>query len=274
MDVTEREPDSPRSDDILRLENISFGYPDGGAVLDEISLGLSAGSVVGLVGPSGCGKSTFLGIVAGLLKPDSGALSWNSQNLQSDRHRLSLMFQADTLLPWLNVENNVGLHYRLTANRTSRVEQKRRVSELIKLAHLTGSEKRYPYQLSGGMRRRVAFLASVAPKPQVLLLDEPFSSLDEPTRISIHEDVFKVIKRDKISTLLITHDLAEAISLSDQVIVLTNRPARVFTSFSIPFGEERNMFELRDDPKFLSLYGEIWEQLAYQIKAGQSLESP
>jgi len=140
----------------------------------------------------------------------------------------------------------------------------------VKLAGLGGAERKFPYQLSGGMRRRTAFLASVAPHPRTLLLDEPFSALDEPTRIGIHQDIFNIVKREGITVLLITHDLGEAISLSDQVLVLTSQPASVFSRFDIPFGDERNFLELRENPRFLDLYGHVWEQLAVQIQRSRA----
>jgi NitT/TauT family transport system ATP-binding protein len=258
--------DSPTTSPLLTLDHLSFGYEPGSLVLNDISVEVDAGSVVGVVGPSGCGKSTLLSIVAGLLPPSSGSVRWAPPAGDSGRHPLSMMFQTDTLLPWLTVEQNVGLHFRLTKHVQSKSERSERVANLIALAGLTGSEDKYPYQLSGGMRRRTAFLAAVAPRPRTLLLDEPFSSLDEPTRIAIHQDIHQVIKRDKISTLLITHDLAEAISLSDEVIVLTARPTQVYERFHIPFGTERDMLALRKDPLFLSIYGQLWEKLAIQIQ--------
>jgi NitT/TauT family transport system ATP-binding protein len=258
--VSEEEP-------LADVKDLRYAYEDGSPVLDGIDFRLKTGTVTGVVGPSGCGKSTLLSILAGLSEPTGGSVSW-APGVMTDRHPTSMMFQNDTLLPWLTVRQNVGLHYRLSAkrNRPSPAEQRDRIESLITLAGLTGAEDRFPYQLSGGMRRRTAFLAAVTPRPRTLLLDEPFSALDEPTRIAIHQDVHDVIKQQRITTLLITHDLAEAISLSDQVLVLTARPASVFRSFDIPFGEKRTMLELRDDPTFLALYGEIWEHLATQIQ--------
>jgi len=255
---------------LVAMKDLSFSYADGQPVLDEINLRIEVGTIVGVVGPSGCGKSTLLSILAGIVQPTAGDVAWAPEQ-RTDRHPISMMFQGDTLLPWLTVKQNVGLHYRLVdrKRRPSPIEQRERVESLIRLAGLTGAEERYPYQLSGGMRRRTSFLAAVTPKPRTLLLDEPFSALDEPTRIAIHQDVHDVIKQQGITTLLITHDLAEAISLSDRVIVMTARPASVFKTFDIPFGSKRKMLELREDPEFLRLYGEIWEQLATQIQRSQ-----
>ncbi len=264
--VTAAEVSSPAVKPLLEVDNVSFAYPSGGTVLQGMSIAVPPGSITGVVGPSGCGKSTLLALLAGMLVPVQGRIAWSPDNTQPARHPLTMMFQKDTLLPWLTVEDNIGLHFRVARSSLAKAQQKERIAELIHLAGLDGAQRKYPYQLSGGMRRRTAFLASVAPHPRTLLLDEPFSALDEPTRIGIHQDIFKIVKREGITVLLITHDLGEAISLSDQVLVLTPQPAAVFRRFDIPFGAERNFLELRENPLFLELYGHVWEQLAVQIQ--------
>lgn len=255
---------------LLNVDKVSFAYPGGTQVLDNMSIAVPPGSITGVVGPSGCGKSTLLALLAGLLQPGSGRIAWSRDEAQPARHPLTMMFQKDTLLPWLTVEDNIGLHFRVSNSRLGKSEQKARIAELVHLAGLDGAERKFPYQLSGGMRRRTAFLASVAPHPRTLLLDEPFSALDEPTRIGIHQDIFNIVKREGITVLLITHDLGEAISLSDQVMVLTSQPATVFKRFDIPFGAERNFLGMREHPGFLELYGQVWEQLAVQIQRSRS----
>ncbi len=255
--------------DLLHLDKVSFSYAADAPVLDEITLGVPPGAVVSVVGPSGCGKSTLLSLVANLEHATSGTITWAPDQSAEPQHPLTMMFQKDTLLPWLTVEDNIGLHFRYRPGRLSKAERHERVAGLVKLAGLGGAERKYPYQLSGGMRRRTAFLTAVAPRPRMLLLDEPFSALDEPTRIAIHQDVFEILRSQNITVVLITHDLGEAISLSDRVVVLSSRPARAVREFEIPFGDERNMMELRENEAFLRLYGEIWESLAREIRAGQ-----
>ena len=251
---------------ILQIQDLAFRYEDGPPVLDGIDLNIDPGTIIGIVGPSGCGKSTLLSLIAGITQSTGGTIEWAID--AGSRHPISMMFQADTLLPWMTVNDNVGLHYKLIArkDRPTKAKQHQRTESLIKLAGLAGSEEKYPYQLSGGMRRRTAFLAAVTPGPRTLLLDEPFSSLDEPTRISIHQDAYDVLRREQVTTILITHDLAEALSLCDRVIVMTARPAKVFKTFDVPFGMDRQMLPLRKEPEFLKLYGEVWEQLASQIQ--------
>ena len=256
---------------MLDVADVTFAYPNGATVLDRLKIAIPEGSITGVVGPSGCGKSTLLALVAGLLAPGSGKVTWSAETVDPPRHPLTMMFQKDTLLPWLTVEDNIGLHFRVSKSSLSKEQQRARVADLVRLAGLVGAERKFPYQLSGGMRRRTAFLTSVAPHPRTLLLDEPFSALDEPTRIGIHQDIFDIVKREGITVLLITHDLGEAISLSDQVLVLTAQPATVFRRFEIPFGPSRDFLSLREDPKFLELYGEVWEQLAVQIQRSRKM---
>lgn len=253
---------------LVALNEIGFRYRTGRPVIEALSLAVREGSVTSVVGPSGCGKTTLLAVLAGLLRPTTGSVVWSRDDSSVERHPLSMMFQKDTLLPWCTVEQNIALHFRLSGRRLRLQRQLRRkkIAELIELANLGGSEKLYPYQLSGGMRRRVAFLAAVAPQPRVLLLDEPFSSLDEPTRVEIHQDIFGIVKRYGIGTVLVTHDLGEAISLSDEVVILSARPATVVGTHTIDFGDDRNMLELREDEKFLSLYPVLWHELKAQIR--------
>lgn len=263
------------SQPIVAISDLAYRYEGNGVMaLRDFSLDVARGSSVAVVGPSGCGKSTLLSLLAGLRTPSSGRLDW-SADPDAGRHRLTMLFQQDTLLPWATVEQNVGLAFRFNRSRQSsesRAETEARIQELIVLAGLEGFEKAYPYQLSGGMRRRVAFLAAIAPLPQTLLLDEPFSSLDEPTRLSLHDMVGKMIRRFDITVVLVTHDLAESLSLCDEVVVVSRRPGRVVAQFQVPFGSERDIYHLRSTPEFLRLYGEIWDVLSDQIGLQNALE--
>jgi NitT/TauT family transport system ATP-binding protein len=260
---------------LVELRDVCFAYPQGLEVLGGISLPIAAGSIVGVVGPSGCGKSTLLSLIAGLSEPTSGRVE-RKRLAESSRHPISMVFQKDTLLPWLTAAENVRFFARFRKHHAKRRfgrdrdasrDLDQRAGELLRMAHLDDQSHDYPYQLSGGMRRRLAFLAAVAASPQVLLLDEPFSSVDEPTRIGIHQDVFRIARMLGITTVLVTHDLAEAISLCDEVVILTKKPARIAQVKRIPFGDDRQMLELREKPEFLELYGELWHELRAQIVA-------
>jgi len=251
------------------LRDLTFSYR-GVTALDKLSFQIPRGRHVGIVGPSGCGKSTLLRILANLLTPAAGSVVWSQQ--PDVDHPLTMVFQEDTLLPWLTVEENVGLYFRFHRRNRSVVRQ--RTDEMLRLVGLEDFARAYPYQLSGGMRRRVVFLAAVAPAPSILLLDEPFSSLDEPTRVAIHQDVFKIMRRLEMTVVLVTHDLAEAITLCDEVVILTNRPGRVAVRHQVRFGRERNVIELRQTREFLDLYGTLWHDLSQQMTLGRGSDAP
>ncbi len=226
------------------------------------------GEVTAIVGPSGCGKSTMLALLAGLATPTAGAIELKPSTRGG--HPLSMVFQQDTLLPWLTVEDNVALHFRFCGGRR---QAKAEIDALLKMIGLDGFARAYPRQLSGGMRRRAAFLAGIAPKPNVLLLDEPFSSVDEPSRVRIHQEVLGIVNRFKTTTVLVTHDLAEAITLSNRVAIFSARPGRVVEIHEIPFGEDRDVLRLRDNPGFLELYGHLWHELSTQIALASEVET-
>jgi NitT/TauT family transport system ATP-binding protein len=261
----------------IDIQGVSVAYESSVVALDDFSLKILEGRTIGVVGPSGCGKSTLLSLLAGLQEPTRGSVEWHSSGSDSEGHDLTMMFQRDTLLPWLTVRQNVELYFSINKRRLRRSHSKAeitaQVDELLQLVGLQDFSKAYPYQLSGGMRRRVALLVSVAPHPKVLLLDEPFSALDEPTRVAVHQDVLRIIQQLRMTVVLVTHDLAEAASLCDEVVVLTNRPGRVFRRHVMPFGEERNVLELRQQPNFLSLYSTLWHDLSLQI-AGSATQEP
>jgi len=259
--------------DVVALDDVTYGYPGGPNVIEGLSLGLAPGEIVCVVGPSGCGKTTLLTMLAGLAKPRSGAVRWSPDPAKPARHPLTMMFQKDTLLPWMTTEDNISLHFRLSGTQLRRADKAGRIADLVELAGLKGAEKKYPYQLSGGMRRRVAFLAAVASRPRVLLLDEPFSALDEPTRIAIHQDIFDIVKSQGISVVLVTHDIGEAVSLADRIIVLTARPGTIYATHHTPFGEQRDITRIRQHPDFLSLYARLWEQLEVQVDSARKSSS-
>jgi NitT/TauT family transport system ATP-binding protein len=248
------------------LKNVDYVYPNGTQALEAFDLPIPAGRVTGVVGPSGGGKSTMLRLLAGLASPTRGEIDFNVDKAEG-RHELAMVFQQDTLLPWLTVEQNVSMFFRL--HRKERARHKGEVDKLLSMVGLEQFKDAYPYQLSGGMRRRVAFLTAVAPKPQILLLDEPFSSVDEPTRVGIHQQVLGIFHELNMTSVLVTHDLAEAICLSDQVVILSARPGRVVATHEIPFGDQRDVLELRDRPEFLDLYGTLWSELSEQIVLSQ-----
>lgn len=259
--------DSP----VLTVGNLRYSYPPRRSqppvlAVENVSLSIKPGTVTSIVGPSGCGKSTLLSLIAGLQPPDSGTVSWtptHTEDLVAKKQRLfTMVFQKDTVLPWLKVDSNIGWGLRFLDMTPS--EREERVRQLLDLVGLTEFRKSYPYQLSGGMRRRVAFLTGVAPMPQVMLLDEPFSALDEPTRVNIHVEVMRIVAELGMAVILVTHDLSEAITMSDQVIILTKRPANVAKVFDIPFGHDRDVRALRETDEYQELYKQLWHELNVQ----------
>ena len=251
---------------MLSIDQVGFTYPDGLRAIDNVSFQIRRGEVISVIGPSGCGKSTLLRLLAALTVPTTGRIE---RRLTDDdkRHPCTMVFQEETLLPWLKVKDNAGLHFRFKHDRSR--ENREHIERLLRMVGLQDFGDYYPAKLSGGMKRRVAVLTAVAPLPGLLLLDEPFSALDEPTRIGVHRDIYKLIREFGISTTLVTHDLAEAITLSDRVLLLSRAPARIVGEYTVPFGEERNIMDLRGTTDFLDLYGKIWSDLEVQIKATQ-----
>ncbi len=256
------DPTSP----VVSFQSVGFSYPDGTRAIRDVTLDVHEGRVLGVCGPSGCGKSTLLSLLAKINQPTRGAIAWSPDRVAADpsgrsRHPISMVFQQDTLLPWLTVEGNVGLSKKFARNHSADPF----LSELITMVGLDEFRKSLPYQLSGGMRRRLAFITAMAARPRVLLLDEPFSSLDEPTRVAIHQDILSVIERLGTTVVLVTHDLAEAATLCDEVVILTGHPGTVATHHVVPFGRDRDVLALRQEPEFLELYGKLWQDLRNQI---------
>jgi ABC-type nitrate/sulfonate/bicarbonate transport system ATPase subunit len=187
----------------------------------------------------------------------------NQTTISAHELRLGMVFQKDTVLPWLTVAQNVAFGLRNLS--LDKDEVKARVDHLLNLVGLADAANTHPNMLSGGMRRRVAFLTAVAARPRVLLLDEPFSSLDEPTRVAIHRDVLGIVREFGMTVVLVTHDLGEAISLSDYVHILTRRPTRVATTLRIPFGPDRDVLTLRETEEYQQLYRNLWRELRLQL---------
>ncbi len=244
----------------LSVEDVSFQYSPEVKVLDRLSLKVNRGEVVAIAGPSGCGKSTLLSILAGLRRPVSGSVSWYAPDPRLNFGReLALLFQRDTVLPWRTVEENVAFGPQNL--KMGKEELRSWVDELLELGGLTQFRKSYPRALSGGMRRRLALLMAIAVRPRVLMLDEPFSSVDEPTRVGLHADVLKMVYEFGISVVLVTQDLAEAVSMADHLYVLTGRPSHVGKEIEIPFGHDRDVFTIRTTPDYNRIYGEAWRTI-------------
>jgi len=221
-------------------------------VLNNINLDIFEGEIVSIVGTSGCGKSTLLNIIARIEAPSSGNIIYNSNAENS----IGYMMQDSALFPWLNIEKNANLALKIRKKSSSEY-----VSSLLKEYGLYSFKSKYPKDLSGGMKQRVSLIRTIALKPKLLLLDEPFSQLDYQSRLSISSDVYKLVKTNNISVVLITHDIEEAISLSDRIIVLSNRPASIKNIYEISFDKNVLPIERRKNSSFLNYFENIGKDL-------------
>jgi NitT/TauT family transport system ATP-binding protein len=215
----------------------------------------------------------MLSLIAGILLPSSGTIDWDEKQLQSRDQagrRLAMLFQRDTVLPWRVVEKNV--QFGMSCLSLSRAERREWTETLLSIADLQDFRKAYPKALSGGMRRRVGLLMSLSVRPAVLLLDEPFGALDEPTRVGLLGDVLRLVHQYDVSVVLVTHDLGEAISVADRIVVVSARPATVLRVVNIGFGRDRDVFSVRETEEYARLYGDLWGELRSIIRgnSGQS----
>jgi NitT/TauT family transport system ATP-binding protein len=247
-----------------RNVNLTFRPPNRAPVraLQNFDIDIREGEFLSIVGPSGCGKSTFLSILLGLLKPDSGEVSMHGRRIAGPGTDRAMVFQEFGLLPWRTVQHNVelGLELKGVASDTRRA-----VSEkFIELVGLTGFEQHYPHELSGGMKQRVGLARALATDPEVLLMDEPFAALDAQTRDLMQVELLRIWQETKKTVLFVTHQIDEAIYLSDRVMVMTKRPGHAKTIFDIDLPRPRN-YEMRVTPEFNALKLEIWEQLKDEI---------
>jgi NitT/TauT family transport system ATP-binding protein len=248
----------------IRGEGVSYTYLTRAGetiALKDLNLSIRDGEFCSIVGPSGCGKSTLLAIISGLLQPTEGQILFDGRRVRSTNERVGILLQKDHLFEWRTVLQNAELGLEIRGRSTA--EARRRAHNLLESYGLGGFENSYPYQLSGGMRQRVALIRTLATDPDVLLLDEPFSALDYQTKLILERDVHRIIRDDKKTALLVTHDIEEAVSMSDRVIVLSGRPAQVKNIYEIALtvAAERTPMNSRDAPEFRTYCKSIWEDL-------------
>jgi NitT/TauT family transport system ATP-binding protein len=250
--------------DRIRVEALSYTYltrTGETLALKDLNLALYDGEFCSIVGPSGCGKSTLLGLISGLLQPTEGTVSLDGAPVRGTNPQVGVLLQKDHLFDWRTVLQNAELGLEILGK--SSAEARRHAHGLLEAYGLAGFERAYPYQLSGGMRQRVALIRTLATNPDILLLDEPFSALDYQTKLLLERDVHRITKRNSKTALLVTHDIEEAVSMSDRVIVLSGRPAQVRNVYDIDLTHEteRTPMTSRDAPEFRSYCKSIWEDL-------------
>ncbi len=247
----------------IAVENVDIRFPSpGGEIIDiltDVSFDVPSGQFVAIVGPSGCGKSTLLRILSGLIEPAGGRALIDGRSIKENEERVGFMFQRDTLLPWATVEENIRVGADLAG--VPAAQNPERIRELIAFLRLTGFERHRPHELSGGMRQRVALGRLMAFEPSIYLLDEPFGALDSQTKSAMGRELLDVWARHQRSVLFVTHDIEEAVTLSDRVIVLSARPGRIKLDIPIDLDRPRIPAELRRNPEFLRLVDTVWSAL-------------
>ena len=245
-------------ENLLTINNLSYSYHTlhgETEVLNHIDFSIQQGEFVAIVGPSGCGKSTLLSLICNLLHPDSGTISLE------EGKKVGYMLQKDHLLEWRNTHKNILLGPEITNELTS--DSYIRMDSLLNNYGLDGFKKSKPNQLSGGMRQRVALIRTLMLEPDLLLLDEPFSALDYQTRLSVADDVWNILKKENKTALLITHDISEAISMADRILVLSARPATIQKEIKVNLTcpDKRTPFLSRSAPEFKDYFNQVWKEL-------------
>jgi NitT/TauT family transport system ATP-binding protein len=238
-----------QDEDVLALDRVSFDVPPG--------------KITTVVGPSGCGKTTLLRLAAGLVPSSSGAVFYNGAKVSGLNTSVGFVTQDSNLFPWLTALGNV--EFPLAIRGMPYAERRQKAMHWLRLVGLEGFENYYPSQLSGGMQKRVSIVRTLIYEPSVVLLDEPFGALDAQTRMGLHHELLELWREQKSTMLFITHDLVEAITLSDQIVIMTRRPGRVKEIYQVPLARPRNVFEIYLEPGFDKAYATLWDHFKSEI---------
>jgi NitT/TauT family transport system ATP-binding protein len=266
--VTEATPQSALSFKSIRQ---SFAGQNGEAplqVLNDISFDVPRGRFVSVIGPSGCGKSTLVQMAAGLLKPTGGQVQHNGTTVAGVNRTIGFVPQQAQLLPWKTLVENV--EFPLLLRGVGAGERRARAQEAIDKVDLSGFEQHYPYQLSGGMQKRVSIARMLVYKPDTILMDEPFGALDAQTRMVMQHDLQNMLAAEGASVLFVTHDITEAVMLSDSVVILSRRPARILAEVQIDLPRPRDMFEPHTIAGFAEAYDRVWSMFRSELKVGRA----
>ena len=245
----------------LYVEKLNLEF-SGKEILNDISFSIQEGEFVSILGPSGCGKSTILNVLAGLIEDYSGSVFVDDEPITGISSHFAYMPQSDLLLEWRTILDNVCLYGEINHDKSIR----QRALKEFETFGISGYENAYPSSLSGGMRQRAALIRTLALKPELLLLDEPFSALDSQTRLSVSDDIGKILRQEKKTAILVTHDISEAISMADRVIILSPRPAIIRKIVPVCFDlENRTPMASRNAPEFKSYFNLIWKELNHDV---------
>jgi NitT/TauT family transport system ATP-binding protein len=262
---------------VLEVTDLTHAYGRGAGshlAVDGVSLKAARGEIISIVGPSGCGKSTVLRCIAGLLQPVSGTIVVNEAAVRGVPERLGVVFQdySRSLYPWLSVRDNVALPLRRT--QPSRARRREAAQRALASVGLAGAASRYPWQLSGGMQQRVAIARAIACDPVLLLMDEPFGSVDAQTREDLEDLVLRLRRDSGITILLVTHDIDESVYTADRVVVLTGAPGRVRADLAVPLPEPRDQITTKELPEFVHLRTEVGRLVRAQQAEGPLATMP
>jgi NitT/TauT family transport system ATP-binding protein len=263
-----------RSADGCRIEvkGLSKTFQLAGTAIEavrDVSFKVRRGEFVALLGPSGSGKSTVLNMIATLIRPSGGEILIDGSPVITGKATpgVGYVFQRDTLFPWRTVADNIG--YGLQVAGVPDAETKERVAACIGQAGLKGFEQAYPSTLSGGMRQRAALMRTLVVEPQILLMDEPFGALDTHTKIDMHEVLLRIWEREQQTVLFVTHDLGEALTLADRIILFSARPGRIKDIFEVDFARPRDAVRVRETPRYAELFQHIWHSLGEEFVKGR-----
>jgi len=256
---------------LLSVEGVSKEYHVRGKkvlALDSIDLAVAQGEFVTVVGPSGCGKSTLLNLIVGLLRSSSGRILFRGDPINGICTKIGYVTQKDNLLPWRTLIENVEIALEIRGIENS--ARRQRAEELIGQVGLSGFEDHYPHELSGGMRQRANIIRTLIYDPELILMDEPFGPLDAQTRVVLQDQLLKLWLASRKTIVFITHDLVEAITLADRVVLMTSRPGRIKSIENVTIPRPRDVFQIHERPEFRSAYERLWEQLRPEVNLAEA----
>jgi len=271
-DMSATPPDRPADSTRIDVRGLSKTFQLAGTAIEavrDVSFRVRRGEFVALLGPSGSGKSTILNMIATLIKPSSGQILIDGVPVVAGNATpdVGYVFQRDTLFPWRTVGDNIG--YGLQLAGVPDAERKKRVAACVAQAGLSGFETAYPSALSGGMRQRAALMRTLVVEPQILLMDEPFGALDTHTKIDMHEVLLRIWEREQQTVLFVTHDLGEALTLADRIILFSARPGMIKETFAVDFARPRDAVKVRETPRYAELFQHIWHSLGEEFVRGR-----
>ncbi len=256
---------------LLAIEGVGKEYSARGkrvVALESIDLDIAEGEFVTIVGPSGCGKSTLLNLIVGLLRSSSGRITFRGECIDGICTKIGYVTQKDNLLPWRTLIENVEIALEIRG--IEKEPRRRQAQELIERVGLSGFEEHYPHELSGGMRQRANIIRTLIYDPELILMDEPFGPLDAQTRIVLQDQLLKLWSASKKTIIFITHDLIEAITLADRVVLMSSRPGRIKSIEQVNIARPRDVFRIHESENFRAVYERLWQELRPEVKLAEA----